>query len=981
MALNPTYTYVWLADGVVLPNTKNSYVVTAADYHKMISVEVSFTDNAGYYETLTGTASQYVSPDNVAPTGIVNIFGTLSVGSIITADTSTVQDSNGIGTLHYIWKADGVVIPNSPDSQYYTLTANETGKIISVDVNYIDLDYYSEALTGTATGPVIPANVQPTGSITIDGLLIVGSTLTANTSALSDPNGLGTLQYAWKVDGAPISGAYNSTYVVDVADENKLISVDVSYIDGNGYPELVTGVATGNIIPNIAAVGSVAVTGTLIEGETLTATPTITDGNGIGPFHYTWKADGVVVGADSSTYVLTANEAGKTLTATVTFTDAVGYQETIVSAATGVAKLANVHPTGAVVITGLVAVDSTVTADTSGLADINGLRTFTYEWKANNVVIGTNSPTYLLTSAELGKTLTVKVTYTDGDSYPETVTSAASVPVNVANTLPVGTVTITGNLVSGQTLTAGAVITDANGIGLFHYNWKANGAAIGTDNSSYVLTDSEVGKAITCEVTFTDGVGYNEKVIGTTVGVVKASNVRVTGAVTIDGLVAVDSTLTANTSALVDPNGIGTLHYQWKANGVAIGTDSATYLLTLSELGKIIAVDVSYTDNDGYSENVTGATTVVVKPANVLPTGSVTITGLLAVDSIITADTSTLADTNLLGNFHYEWKADGTTIGTDSATYKLTTAELGKTITVTVTYTDGDAYNESVTSATSVTVIPANVLPTGSVTITGLLAVDSTITADTTTLVDANILGPFHYEWKADGTTIGTDSATYLLTASELGKLITVDVTYTDGDSYNEKVTATASANVKAANVLPTGSVNILGALSVGSTLTANTGSLVDANILGPFHYAWKAGGNAIGADSATYIVTASELGKLITVDVTYTDGDGYNESVTGTAAGVILAANVLPTGNVTITGTATVGSTLTADISTLADANGLGTFHYQWKADTAVIGTDSATYILTASEVGKAITVTVTYTDGVGYSESVTSAATSLVA
>ena len=80
------------------------------------------------------------------------------------------------------------------------------------------------------------------------------------------------------------------------------------------------------------------------------------------------------------------------------------------------------------------------------------------------------------------------------------------------------------------------------------------------------------------------------------------------------------------------------------------------------------------------------------------------------------------------------------------------------------------------------------------------------------------------------------------------------------------------------------------------------------------------------------------------------------------------------PTGSVTISGTATQGSTLTAS-NTLADADGMGTISYQWKAGSvAISGATGSTYTLTQAEVGKTITVTASYTDGGGTAESVTS-------
>ncbi|MYG37467.1 MAG: hypothetical protein F4162_00200 [Synechococcus sp. SB0676_bin_10] len=87
------------------------------------------------------------------------------------------------------------------------------------------------------------------------------------------------------------------------------------------------------------------------------------------------------------------------------------------------------------------------------------------------------------------------------------------------------------------------------------------------------------------------------------------------------------------------------------------------------------------------------------------------------------------------------------------------------------------------------------------------------------------------------------------------------------------------------------------------------------------------------------------------------------------------------PTGSLTITGTATQGQTLTTNTSGIADADGLGTFNYQWKrGGTSISGATPSTYMLVQADVGQTITVTVSWTDGIGTAESLTSTATGAV-
>ncbi len=102
------------------------------------------------------------------------------------------------------------------------------------------------------------------------------------------------------------------------------------------------------------------------------------------------------------------------------------------------------------------------------------------------------------------------------------------------------------------------------------------------------------------------------------------------------------------------------------------------------------------------------------------------------------------------------------------------------------------------------------------------------------------------------------------------------------------------------------------------------------------------------------------------------TDASDSDNAVTIT---VDTIPNVSPTGLVKIVGTATQKQVLTAS-NTLADSDGLGAITYQWLADNvAISGATASTYTLTQSEVGKIIKVTVSYVDGRGQSESVTSA------
>ena len=112
--------------------------------------------------------------------------------------------------------------------------------------------------------------------------------------------------------------------------------------------------------------------------------------------------------------------------------------------------------------------------------------------------------------------------------------------------------------------------------------------------------------------------------------------------------------------------------------------------------------------------------------------------------------------------------------------------------------------------------------------------------------------------------------------------------------------------------------------------------------------------------------------------------GQGEDLELADYTPGVTTAPNAPATGVPTITGTVEVGETLTADTSGIEDEDGLdnATFTYQWirtdgTADLDIDGATSATYTITATDVGHTITVRVSYTDDAGNVELLTSSAT----
>ena len=179
------------------------------------------------------------------------------------------------------------------------------------------------------------------------------------------------------------------------------------------------------------------------------------------------------------------------------------------------------------------------------------------------------------------------------------------------------------------------------------------------------------------------------------------TNTPATGAPTITGTAQVGQTLTAGTTAIMDADGLNSVNYmyQWiRVDGTDAdisGATSITYTLVGADLGKTIKVTVSFTDDASNPETLTStATAAVAAAANTPATGAPAITGAAQVGQTLTAGTTAIMDADGLNsvNYMYQWiRVDGTDAdisGATSITYTLVGADLGKTIKVTVSFTD-----------------------------------------------------------------------------------------------------------------------------------------------------------------------------------------------------------------------------------------------------------------------------------------------------
>jgi hypothetical protein len=180
--------------------------------------------------------------------------------------------------------------------------------------------------------------------VTISGAATENQTLTAS-NTLADADGLGGITYHW-LRGGVDTGATGTTYTLGDADVGAQISVKASYTDSHGTAESVTSAATAAVADvNDAPTGTVTISGAATENQTLTASNTLADADGLGPITYHWLRGGVDTGATGSTYTLGDADVGAQISVRVNYTDLHGTAESVASAATAAVANVNDAPT------------------------------------------------------------------------------------------------------------------------------------------------------------------------------------------------------------------------------------------------------------------------------------------------------------------------------------------------------------------------------------------------------------------------------------------------------------------------------------------------------------------------------------------------------------------------------------------------------------------------------------------------------------
>ena len=318
-----SYSYQWImstngSDADLSGATASTYTPNNDQVGNTFKVRVSFTDDDSYAHTLTSEATipltQPTDPIVWSADMLVVEYSSISIGAA-SADLFTNIGGTRSLSIQSLWSyvpdqdlrlAFNEALDDADDLSLIVgdlqlefpsgSSGNGSFKWTGLDLDWQDSETIAVSIVPTSTlAETTVPNTAAAGQPTITGTPQVGQVLTADTSQVTDVDGLLSVSYLyqWTAGDVNILSATRQSYTLDDSDLAKTIKVTVSFNDDRSNPETLTSAATDPVAarPNTAAGGAPSIQGVLQDQRRLTAdTAGITDADGLtnATFAYQW---------------------------------------------------------------------------------------------------------------------------------------------------------------------------------------------------------------------------------------------------------------------------------------------------------------------------------------------------------------------------------------------------------------------------------------------------------------------------------------------------------------------------------------------------------------------------------------------------------------------------------------------------------------------------------------------------------------------
>ena len=529
---------------------------------------------------------------------------------------------------------------------------------------------------------------------------------------------------------------------------------------------------------------------------------------------------------------------------------------------------------------------------------------------------------------------TITITYTcSNNNKPDTMT-ISGLQVRAINSASTGNITRTGGtgvingLVNGTTLasltsinttptittqpTATSVCTNGTttfnvvATGAATYQWRKNGVNLtntapysGVNTGTLTITNPNISENLAsfdviissstpCSITSTAAILTVNPVLPASISIAASANPICDG--------------TSVTFTATPTNGGTTPSYQWKLNGTNVGLNATTYTNAALANGDIITCELTSNASPCLtgSPATSNAVTMIVNPN--LP-ASISISE--SVNTICDGTSVTFTATPVNGGTSpaYQWKLNGTNVGSNAATYTNTTLANGDVVTCVLT-SNATCATGSPALSNEVTMIVNPILPAS---ISILESVNNICngTSVTFTATPTNGGTTPAYQWKLNGTNVGSNATTYTNAALANGDIVTCVLTsnatpcLTGNPATSNAITMTVNPNLPASVNIGASANPICIGTSVTFTATPTNGGTSPS-------YQWKLNGTNVGSNATTYTNAALANGDIVTCELT----SNATPCLTGnpaTSNAIAMTVNPLPVSAGIITGTSSV--------------------------------------------------------------------------
>jgi len=310
--------------------------------------------------------------------------------------------------------------------------------------------------------------------------------------------------------------------------------------------------------------------------------------------------------------------------------------------------------------------------------------------------------------------------------------------------------------------------------------------------------------------------------------------------------------------------------YQWTKNGMPVGNSSPYYTASDFLNNDVITCTVARNESC-LSGSATGSATITLSVNNSVINPQVTI----AADNSLLCQCSSVTFTASVSNGgnqpDYQWKKNGLNVGSSANVYEGNLLQNGDIINCVLSDISGCVINGSVTS-NSIQVNTTNISPAVAIVSSADTICEASVITFTATAQNSGTT-PL-YQWKLNGTNVGTNSSTYSNSQWTDGDVVSCVLTAIPALSCSGSTTAVSNPIKITVKSKQPPSVNIATpsqTICTGSATTF-TAAAVNAGVL-PF-YQWQVNGNNTGGNSNTYstslLVDGDIVSCLIATDPNY---------------------------------------------------------------------------------------------------------------